>query len=164
VSGEPARALAAEVIGLLRARGQTLVTAESLTGGLVCAALTGIPGASDVVRGGIIAYATDVKAAVLGVGPALLTARGAVDPEVAAEMADGARARLGADVAVATTGVAGPGPAEGKPAGTVHIAVATGGAVAGRALALAGGRAEVRGETVTAALTLLRDVLREETK
>ncbi len=164
VCSEQAISLADEVIGLLRSRGQVVATAESLTGGLVCAALTEIPGASDVVRGGVVAYAADVKAEVLGVAATLLAARGAVDPEVAAQMAAGVRQRLRADVGVSTTGVAGPGPAEGKPAGTVHIAVSTLGGTANRALALTGGRAEIRGKTVEAALGLLRDVLREETK
>jgi nicotinamide-nucleotide amidase len=154
--------LAADVIGLLRARGQTVAVAESLTGGLVAAALTGIPGASEVFRGGVIAYATELKQTMLGVPGPLLAARGAVDPQVAAAMAAGVRERLGADIGAATTGVAGPDPAEGKPPGTVHIAVAAAGAPVARTLALAGNRARIRRDTVGAALRLLADVLREE--
>lgn len=161
-AAEAGSALAAEVIGLLRERGQTVAVAESLTGGLVGATLTGIPGASDVFRGGVIAYATDLKAALLGVPGPLLAARGAVDPEVAAAMAEGVRQRLGAGTGIATTGVAGPDPAEGKPPGTVHIAVSAGGVPVTRSLALAGGRDDVRKRTVQDALRLLRDVLREE--
>ncbi len=115
--------LARQIVDLLTARGQTVAVAESLTGGLVAAALTSIPGASVVVRGGIVAYATDLKAALLGVPADLLARHGPVDPGVAAAMAAGVRARLGACYGVATTGVAGPGPADGKPQGTVFIAV-----------------------------------------
>jgi PncC family amidohydrolase len=150
------------VISLLRARQQTVAVAESLTGGLLGAALTGIPGASVVFRGGVIAYATELKAALLGVPETLLASRGAVDPDVAVAMAEGVRQRLGASAGAATTGVAGPDPAEGKPPGTVHIAVSAGGAAVTRQLTLPGGRDDVRAETVRAALRLLLDVLREE--
>lgn len=148
---------------MLRARQQTVAVAESLTGGLLGAALTAIPGASEVFRGGVIAYATDLKTALLGVPEALLAARGAVDPEVAVAMAEGVRQRLGASAGAATTGVAGPDPAGGKPPGTVHIAVSAGGALVTRQLALPGDRDGVRAGTVRAALRLLLDVLREET-
>ena len=157
--------LAQELVGLLRARQQTVAVAESLTGGLLGAAITGIPGASLVFRGGVISYATDLKAALLGVPEELLAARGAVDPDVAAAMADGVRRRLGASAGAATTGVAGPDPADGKPPGTVHIAVSTGASrPVTRQLSLPGGRSEVRAATVRAALRLLLDVLREETE
>jgi nicotinamide-nucleotide amidase len=157
--------LAAELVELLRARQQTVAVAESLTGGLLGAAITDVPGASEVFRGGVISYATDLKAALLGVPEDLLAARGAVDPDVAAAMADGVRRRLGATTGAATTGVAGPDPAEGKPPGTVHIAVSTAaGRPVTRRLSLAGGRDEVRAATVRAALRLLLDVLREETE
>ncbi|HEY5988215.1 MAG TPA: CinA family protein, partial [Streptosporangiaceae bacterium] len=135
-----------------------------LTGGLLGSALTAVPGASAVFRGGVIAYATDVKAALLDVPAALLAAHGAVHPEVAAAMADGARARLGADVGAATTGVAGPDPAEGKPPGTVHIAVSSPGCRVTRTLALVGGRERIRHDTVEQCLSLLWDVLSEEAK
>jgi nicotinamide-nucleotide amidase len=154
--------LAAQLVGLLTQRRQTVAVAESLTGGLLGAAITTVPGASAVFRGGVIAYATDVKAALLGVSAALLAERGAVDPEVAGAMAAGVRQRLGASVGAATTGVAGPDAADGKPPGTVHIAVsATGGTVV-QTLALSGGRDEIRRDTVERSLRLLWSVLWEE--
>jgi nicotinamide-nucleotide amidase len=161
---EPAGLLARQVIALLRDRGQTVAVAESLTGGLLGAAITGIPGASEVFLGGVIAYATGVKASLLAVPEGLLAARGAVDPDVAAAMAAGVRLRLGASVGAATTGVAGPDPADGQVPGTVHIAVAAGGAPVTRALKLTGSRDEIRAETVREVLRLLRDVLREDTR
>ena len=115
-----------EIIGLLVARGQTLAVAESLTGGLLAAALTDIPGSSAAFRGGVVSYATDLKAALLGVPSDLLDRHGAVHPAVAAAMAQGACRRLAATVGAATTGVAGPDPADGQPVGTVFIAVSMG--------------------------------------
>jgi nicotinamide-nucleotide amidase len=156
------RDLAARIVGLLGQRQQTVAVAESLTGGLLGAAITTVPGASVVFRGGVIAYATDLKAQLLGVSAALLAARGAVDPDVAGAMAEGVRDRLGAAIGVATTGVAGPDSADGKPPGTVHIAVSAGDGPVIRTLALAGTRDEVRRETVERSLRLLWDVLREE--
>jgi nicotinamide-nucleotide amidase len=155
--------LAVTAIGMLVERGLTVATAESLTGGLVCAALVSVPGASAVLRGGVIAYATELKAALLGVPADLLSARGAVDPEVAAAMADGARARLGADVGIATTGVAGPDPADGKPVGTVYFAIATPAATSATGLKLAGSRAEIRDATVHHILDALISALRDYT-
>jgi nicotinamide-nucleotide amidase len=156
------RELAAQIVSLLEERHQTIAVAESLTGGLLGAAITAIPGASIVFRGGIIAYATELKAALLGVPAELLASCGPVHPDVAAAMADGARDRLGATIGVATTGVAGPDAADGKPPGTVHIAVSAGPAPVARALALGGGREEVRRGTVEEALRLLWSVLWEE--
>lgn len=153
---------AGQIIALLTARGQTVAVAESLTGGLLAAALTGIPGASAAFRGGVVAYATSLKSTLLGVPRAVLDARGAVSPEVAAAMAEGVRGRLGATFGAATTGVAGPDPAEGKPVGTVHIAVSAAGGTTVRSLALAGSRDEVRHATVEEALSLLWHRLREE--
>ncbi len=115
---------AARVLALLAERGQTLAVAESLTGGLVAAELTGVPGASAAFRGSVTAYATALKHELLGVDGKLLAERGAVDPEVASQMAAGVRARLGADWGIATTGVAGPDPQDGQPVGTVYVAVA----------------------------------------
>jgi nicotinamide-nucleotide amidase len=106
---------AAEAVDALRAAKATVATAESLTGGLVCATLVSVPGASDVVRGGVVAYAAEVKIAALGVPEVLVAERGTVDADVAAAMAAGVRDRLGATYGVSTTGVAGPGPSEGKP-------------------------------------------------
>jgi nicotinamide-nucleotide amidase len=123
VPGDRVEDVAAELVELLLARGHTLVTAESLTGGLVGAAVTAVPGCSAVYRGGVVSYATDLKAQLLDVDPALLDQVGAVHPAVAQAMADGAAHRLGADYAVATTGVAGPSPQDGKPPGTVFIGV-----------------------------------------
>jgi nicotinamide-nucleotide amidase len=106
---------AADVLALLRERGLTLAVAESLTGGALCDAFVSVPGASAVLRGAVVAYATPVKASVLGVDAALLEREGPVHPDVARAMADGVRRVLAvdgrpADVGVATTGVAGPEP------------------------------------------------------
>ena len=156
------RARSLEVIGLLVARGTTVAVAESLTGGMLAAALTAVPGASAVFRGGVVAYATDLKAALLDVPSALLDRHGAVHPAVAEAMAEGARRRLGAEVGAATTGVAGPDPADGQPVGTVHIAVSTGRGPAVRSLALSGDRHQIRVATVEQSLGLLLSVLRED--
>lgn len=138
----------------LRSRGLTVATAESLTGGLVCARLVAVPGASDVVRGAVVAYATDLKASVLAVDEALLAARGPVDADVALAMARGVRARLGADVGLATTGVAGPGPADGHEAGTVLVAVSTPWADEALELHAPGDRNAVREASVDAVIDL----------
>lgn len=150
-------ALATEVLGLLATRGATLAVAESLTGGLVSSTLVAVPGASAVLRGGVVAYATDLKQVLLGVDQDLLERVGAVHPDVATAMALGARSRLGATWAVATTGVAGPDPQDGQAVGTVDVAVAGPDRVVSRRLALAGGRAAIRSAAVGAALRLLRD-------
>jgi nicotinamide-nucleotide amidase len=158
---------AAQIVALLTARQQSVAVGESLTGGLLAAALTDIPGASAVFRGGIVAYATELKAVLLGVDPATLAGQGAVSAEVAAAMADGARSRLSATFGLATTGVAGPDPAEGKPPGTVYVAASSALGPARtqvRRLALAGGRADIRRETVAGVLALLLVMLREETR
>jgi PncC family amidohydrolase len=156
------RALAQEVIDLLRARGDTIAVAESLTGGMLAAALTEIPGASAAFRGGVVAYATGLKAALLGVPAALLDRHGAVHPEVARAMADGVASRLSATVGAATTGVAGPDPQDGQPVGTVYIAVSAGGDTTVRSLALSGGRHQIREATVEQSLDLLICTLRED--
>ena len=157
-------AVAQEIIGLLVARGQTLAVAESLTGGLLAAALTAIPGSSAAFRGGVVSYATDLKAALLGVPSGLLDRHGAVHPAVAAAMAQGACRRLAATVGAATTGVAGPDPADGQPVGTVFIAVSAGPDATPevRPLALSGSRQQIRAATVTQVLGLLLGVLRED--
>ena len=154
--------LAAAVLARLTGAGQTLAVAESLTGGLVAAALASVPGASAAFRGGVVAYATDLKAALLGVDAGLLAARGAVDPDVAAAMTRGARERLGATAAAATTGVAGPDPADGQPVGTVYIAADAGRGPAVRRLALSGTRNEIRRVAATECLRLLLAILGEE--
>jgi nicotinamide-nucleotide amidase len=152
---------AAEVVAALVRASGTIATAESLTGGLVCAALTDVPGASAVVRGSVVAYATELKAQVLGVDAELLATGGAVQTEVARQMAAGVCRVLGSDVGVATTGVAGPDPQDGRAVGTVFVAVAAGGAVVVRELALAGDRASIRQQTVAQALDLVAAVVDE---
>jgi nicotinamide-nucleotide amidase len=154
--------LAARLLAALEARGWSLAVAESLTGGAVCARLVDVPGASRVLRGGVVAYATDVKATLLGVPDALLAARGAVDPDVAIAMATGARRRLGADVGLATTGVAGPDPQDGQAPGTVHVAVVTPMAARAGSWRLPGGRAAVRAATVRGVLELALQTLGEQ--
>jgi nicotinamide-nucleotide amidase len=157
----PPGELAARIVSVLGERGQTLATAESLTGGLLGAAITAVPGASVVYRGGIIAYPPELKAVLLGVPEDLLARHGPIHPGVAAAMATGARDRLGATWGLATTGVAGPDPADAFPPGTVHIA-ASAGSPATRSLALAGGRDRIRRDTVDQALRLLFELLRED--
>ena len=153
--------LAAKIVTALGERGQTLATAESLTGGMLGAAITAIPGASVVYRGGVVAYATELKTVLLGVPAGLLARHGPVHPDVASAMAAGVRDRLGATWGLATTGVAGPDPVDGLPPGTVHIA-ASAGVSATRGLTLSGGRDEVRRDTVAEALKLLWEQLRED--
>jgi len=154
------RELAAEVHERLLARGETVATAESLTGGLVGAALTTTPGASSTYRGGVIVYATDLKAALAGVSLELLEKRGAVDPDVACALAVGVRDRLAATWGLGLTGVAGPDPQDGAPVGTLFIAVAgPGGDPQVRSAVLSGGRDEIRSGAVELAMTLLRDRL-----
>jgi nicotinamide-nucleotide amidase len=145
------------VLDLLRERGLTLGTAESCTGGLVAASLTAVPGASDVFRGSIVAYANEVKAGRLGVGEAVLEEHGAVSAEAAAAMAAGAREALGVDVAVAVTGVAGPGGGTAeKPVGLVFLhAVGPDGELA-RRLDFPGDRETIRLRSAVAALHLVR--------
>jgi nicotinamide-nucleotide amidase len=164
--------VAADVLLLLTVKGETLAVAESLTGGLVAAELTAVPGASKAFRGSVTAYATELKREVLGVDGALLAERGAVDPQVAAAMAAGVRKILGADWGIATTGVAGPDPQDGQPVGTVFVAVdgpfhpdsrcPAGGKVS--SLRLNGDRAEIRMESVRSVLALLlRELAGEQT-
>ncbi len=115
---------AAQIISALSEQGRTVAIAESLTGGMVAASLVAVAGASAVLRGAVVAYATVLKKDILGVDGDLLSAKGPVDPDVAAQMAAGVRRLMGADYGLATTGVAGPGPADGAPAGRVFVAVA----------------------------------------
>lgn len=154
------KAVATELLLLCHERGLTLSVAESLTGGLVCGALTAVPGASAVVRGAVVAYASDRKAGVLGVSAELLESRGAVDPEVALAMARGVRTVMVTEVGLATTGVAGPEPQDGKPVGRVYVAVCGPALERVLELDLEGERDEVRERSVRAVLTLARDVLR----
>ncbi|MCG3040372.1 CinA family protein [Streptomyces fenghuangensis] len=166
-AADETRQITAQALKLLADRGQTVAAAESLTGGLVAAELTAAPGASATVRGSVTAYATEVKHEVLGVDGELLRERGAVDAEVARQMAAGVRRVLGTDWGVATTGVAGPEPQDGKPVGLVHVAVAgpegTGGGARPVALRLDldGDRAEIRDGSVRAVIQLLLNELME---
>lgn len=150
---------AQEILDAAAERGWTLGVAESLTGGLVSATLVSVPGASSVVRGGIVAYATDLKAGLLGVDADLLNEYGAVDPRVAAQMATGVRVATGADVGLATTGVAGPDPQDGKEAGLVYVAVSTPETEEVRRLDLSGGRPDVIGGAARGVLDLAAEVL-----
>jgi nicotinamide-nucleotide amidase len=162
VTASPAAGeLAERAISLLVGLGQTIGTAESLTGGLVAAALTSVPGASAVFRGGIVAYAADLKVSLLGIPAELLDRVGTVHQDVALAMAHGARERLGAAVGLATTGVAGPDPADGQPVGAVHIAVSTPTRSVHVPLALGGARADIREATVAHVLRLLVGTLLE---
>ncbi len=149
--------LAAVVLARLRADGRALATAESCTGGLVGARLTAVPGASDVLVGGIIAYDNRLKTELLGVPEPLLEAHGAVSEETARAMATGAQQALGAWAALAVTGVAGPGGGTPeKPVGTVWLAVAVGEHVVALRRVFPGGRNEIRQRAAQAVLDLLR--------
>ncbi len=143
------------------AGGWTIATAESCTGGLLAARLTELPGASAYVRGAVVAYSNEVKVALAGVPAELIERHGAVSPEVAAALAEGARTRLGADVGVGVTGVAGPGGGTSeKPVGLVCLAVAgPGEASLTRTVTLPGGRVDVRDRATTVALHLVRRAL-----
>jgi nicotinamide-nucleotide amidase len=146
---------AAPLLQALIRHGLTVATAESLTGGLLAAALTDPPGASRAVLGGIVAYATVAKESVLRVPGALLQESGTVSAPTAAAMARHARLRFSATLGIATTGVAGPDPAEGHPPGLVFVATdLAGGPALGQRLELDGDRAAVRAATVEAALAL----------
>jgi competence/damage-inducible protein CinA-like protein len=148
------------VLGACRERGWTLATAESSTGGLVAARLTSVPGSSDVFLGAVVAYANEVKAQELDVPPDVLERHGAVSAEAAAAMAAGARARLGADVAVAVTGIAGPGGgSDEKPVGLVYLHAQSPEGGSARELNLPGTREAVRGRATAAALHLVRTLL-----
>ena len=151
------------VLELCRARGLTLATAESCTGGLVAARITSVPGSSDVFVGGIVSYANEVKAAELGVPEEVLRAHGAVSQETAAGMAEGVRARLGSDVGVAVTGIAGPGGATPeKPVGLVYVhAVGPGGARHAAELNFPGDRETIRSRATVATLHLVRKLVTE---
>ena len=161
---------AAAAVALLQELSLTVATAESLTGGLVCAALTSVPGSSAVVRGGVVAYAVPVKRDLLGVDADLLDREGAVHPDVCEAMARGVGRLLHADVGLATTGVAGPEAHGGQDPGTVYVCVALTADTDGgqgpatvRRLRLDGGRDDVRRATVAAVLALLTGLLADGT-
>jgi nicotinamide-nucleotide amidase len=151
---------AAAAVHLLVERAETLASVESLTGGLLAATIVDIAGVSSVYRGGLVVYATPLKASLAGVPEDLLAARGPVDPDVALALAEGGRQRCGADWCVSTTGVAGPEPQDGHPVGTVYVAAAGPAGSVVRRLDLAGGRLAIRAGAVVMALRLLTELLR----
>lgn len=158
---DPDEARAEDVLEAARNAGVRLATAESLTGGMIAAALTSVPGSSDVVAGGVVSYAVDAKERLLAVEPDDVERAGVVSEEVACEMAAGARKALAADVAVAVTGIAGPGGAEpGKPVGTVWLAIASERGAHAERFAFEGDRDAVRHQTVAAALEALLGEIR----
>jgi nicotinamide-nucleotide amidase len=160
-SAGPPPATPKQVLDALVAAGATVAVAESLTGGLLTAALTEPAGASNAVRGGLVVYATDLKATLAGVPVPLLDAEGPVSPDVAGALAAGARDRLGATYGLGVTGVAGPDPQGGRPVGTVYVALAgpRGGRV--QQLTLSGDRAAIRAAAVDAALAELLAALQK---
>ncbi len=158
VEGSPSPA--ALVVDRARERGLTIATAESLTGGLIGAALTEVPGSSDVFLGGVMSYASAVKHSMLGVSDEVIEGAGVVSEACAIQMAEGARSALSASLAVSVTGIAGPGGAEpGKPVGTVWMGVSTSEGTAARLFTFAGGRDDVRKQTVDAALAALLEAM-----
>lgn len=154
-------ARAETVLQKCRAAGMTVVTAESCTGGLIAACLTEVPGSSDVVDAGFITYSNAAKETMLDVAPSLIRTYGAVSEQVALAMAQGALAESAADIAVACTGIAGPGGATpGKPVGLVHLAVATSRRdKRHRRREFGGDRAAVRAQAVAEALDMILEVL-----
>lgn len=145
----------ARLLGRFRARGRTVACAESLTGGLLLAVLTAVPGASAVVRGGVVVYGTDTKASLAGVPAELLHQHGPVHPDVATALAVGVARRCAASHGVGLTGVAGPDPQHGVAPGTVYVALHGPSGVVVRELRTGGDRQEVRLATVRTALDLL---------
>ena len=143
------------IIRGLQAQGLTVATCESLTGGMICAALVDVPGASRVVRGGLITYQTDTKSLLAGVDAGLIETHGVVSAEVARAMAAGARDALHADIAVSATGMASPGEIGDPPAGTVFVGLASAAGVQAVELHLTGDRQAVRQQTVDAAIKLI---------
>jgi nicotinamide-nucleotide amidase len=155
---------AATLIADLSSRGLTLAVAESLTGGLLTAELVSVPGASAVLSGGVVAYNTAIKHSVLGVDAELLEAEGPVHPLVAEQMALGVRDALAvdgrpADIGLSTTGVAGPGPQDGTPAGTVYLGFAVGDTATSVRLQLGGDREHIRSAVVSESLAGLAALL-----
>jgi nicotinamide-nucleotide amidase len=150
---------AAALLRLAAERGFTIATAESLTGGRLAAALTAVPGASEVYVGGVVAYSPALKEELLGVPSSVVATHGVVSAECARAMAAGARARTGATYGVSTTGVAGPDPSEGKRPGTVFVGVDGPGGASAVALDLVGDRATIQDRTCAEALAALLDRL-----
>jgi nicotinamide-nucleotide amidase len=160
----PVAELAAGLIAELTRRSLTIAVAESLTGGLLVAELIAVPGASAVVNGGVVAYNTALKHSILGVDATLLAERGAVDPDVAAAMAEGVRDAcavngIPASIGLSTTGVAGPDPQDGKPVGTVFVGVSTATGTTVFDLMIGGSRNTIRASVVSESLVQLEKVL-----
>jgi PncC family amidohydrolase len=153
------RELATALVATLQGRGQTLTTAESLTGGLLAAMVTGVPGASAVYTGGVVSYATEVKQQLLGVPDEVVDEHGVVSAECAEAMAAGARDLLHTTYAMSTTGVAGPEEQEGKPVGTVFVGVAGPDGVRSLELGFGGTRALIREKSCAAAIGELLSAL-----
>jgi nicotinamide-nucleotide amidase len=158
--------IASDALDALAARGWTLGVAESLTGGAVAAEIVSVPGASRVLLGAVVAYATPLKHTILGVDSALLAEHGPVHAQVALQMARGVREAVQVDgraasVGVATTGVAGPDSPDGQPIGTVHVAVVTPNGEVGDVFRFAGDRGQVRAQAAEAALSMLHSAARE---
>lgn len=150
--------LCAELVAELGRRGLTLGTCESLTGGGLAAALTSVPGASRVFRGGLVTYASDLKSSLVGVDATLVAREGVINEATARQMADGASRALGVDVALSCTGVAGPDPQDGQPPGVVWAGLRMpDGRVLTERLDLTGDRATIRQSTVLACLRLARE-------
>lgn len=156
-----AEGLAVDVIATLRERGLTLATCESLTGGLIGATLTSVPGASVVYRGGLITYHSALKVQLAQVDANLVNAHGVVNADTARQMAVGAAAACGADLCIAVTGVAGPDITDGEPVGTVWMGLAVAGHSQAKKLELDGNRVEIRARTTCCALDWLLRVLSE---
>ena len=152
---------AAAVLDLLASRAATLASAESLTGGMLAARITAVPGASRLYVGGVVGYSTEVKQELLGVPAALVERHGVVSPECARAMADGARRLLSATWALSTTGVAGPDLQEGRPVGTAFVGIAGPDLLTVVALELSGNREQIRERTCDEALAALGRILGE---
>jgi len=150
---------AEDIVRQLTELNLTIATAESLTAGMLSSAVADVPGASAVLQGGVVAYNNNIKHKMLGVSADTLAVRGAVDSETAKEMAQGARSRFSADLGVATTGVAGPEPSEGKAVGIVFIALAAPDDSTMKFHRFAGGRSEIRRATVAASMKLMAEWL-----
>lgn len=154
------RSLVSAVLDGLRRCGATVAAAESLTAGLVTAALTDVAGSSEVVRGGLVVYATDLKAGLAGVDPMLLSEYGPVHPRIAEALALGAREQCASDWGLGVTGVAGPDPQGGSQPGTVHLGFAGPEAVTVRSVSLPGDRYAVRTAAVRVTLEQFEGLLR----
>ena len=145
------------LIRALTEKGLTVATCESLTGGMICSTLVDVPGASKVVRGGLVTYQTEVKTRLAGVDAALIQAEGVVSAAVAKAMAQGARERLQSDIAVSATGMASPGGPDEPPAGTVFVGVASAKGVRAIGLHLTGDRQAIRQQTVEQAIQAIME-------